>query len=374
MRNTNLLLKKGWTYNPGNMNRGGKNPIWRPKMFPDQLQPFIFLDFEHPRRRPDSWNEFESRRLGLVAWPKEVGFYNKGDNFELTPEMSWRLFLKNKNEEFWLPEDNEQTLINLLPIIEKDPSQQNLSKIDDIFTAHVERFGVDHIIYNAVLQAVAFSRTPDSLSRCEEIFREMQTQGLAPNAQTYVNMMLAAKLVKGDAKIGDDDKKRRDVANKYFTQGVQSGALEAVMRLDTEFQMWWDQLNRMGSFSSSVTNNNSEKKNNGFLSVNDEGAVPLPRDPFAIWGWDSRTERKFGTLQNRIHQQVFAQKAASRGLGSVFNSYKREPWHRYKGMFPHDFKGPPKKMQESPNSPFEDAPYPAAKGFGKSREKCGPAY
>lgn len=350
-----ILLKKGWTYNPGASNRGGKNTIWRPKMTENRLRPFTFLDFEHPRRRPDSWNEYEIRRLGIVAWPKAVGFFNKGDNFELTPEMCWRLFLRNKNEEHWTPEDNEQVIINLIPTVELNP-QENIPKIEQVFAQHVERFGVDHIIYNAVLQAVAFSR---DLPRCQEIFIEMQQQGLVPNAQTYVNMMLACRL--------EGKENSKDKASKYFNEAVQTGALESVVRLDTEFQMWWDQLTRMGSFTEKEKEHEQQSSSSSFLATaaKEEGAKPLPEDPFALWGWDSRAERKFDTKFGHVRRAVINQNRGGRSLGSVFNSYNREPWHRYKGMLKWDFNGPPKKVPDSPRSPFEDAPPSSPTAFGK---------
>ena len=84
----------------------------------------------------------------------------------------------------------------------------------------------------------------------------MKSLGLQPNGQTVVNMMLAHKL-SGSSK---------EKAEQYFQEGVRLHALQPVMRLDTEFAMWWSQLERMGSFTSK----------SGFLSVNKEGAKPMP--------------------------------------------------------------------------------------------------
>ena len=85
---------------------------------------------------------------------------------------------------------------------------------------------------------------------------DMKAAGLEPNGQTYVNLMLAAKL-SGQPK---------SKAEEHFKEGVRTNALQAVMRLDTEFAMWWDQLERMGSFTAK----------SGYLSVKEEGATPMP--------------------------------------------------------------------------------------------------
>ena len=334
---TRQLRKKGWTYNPGGMGRGGKNTTWRPKMSTEQLQPFLFLDFEHPRRRPDTWNELEFRRLGMVEWPKQVGFFNGGDNFELTPDMSFRLFQRNHAEPWWTREDNERAIIALLPLVERAPEAQ-LPRVEEIFRAHVQRFGADHVVYNAAMQAVAFAR---DLPRCEEMLAEMRALRLEPNAQSFVNLMLAARLALG----GADEAAARARASDLFNEGVRCGALQAVVRLDTEFAMWWAQLERMGSFT----------ERRGFLSVDAEGAKPRPRDMWALWGWD-RTERKFQGSREEARAAVHRVRRA-RNLGAVHSGYRREPWHRYKGMTRSDFVGPPQLPRR--NS-FPGAPRPQA--------------
>jgi hypothetical protein len=309
--------------------RGAKSPAWNPKLPDARKNKFFFLDFEHPRRRPETWQPLEFRRLGMEEWPKEVGFFNAGDNFELTPEFSYRLFEHNRDAAFWTAQHNERTIIALLPLVEKDPAA-HLPRVETIFQAHVERFGVDHLVYNAALQAVAFAR---DLPRCEEMLREMVALRLEPNAQTYVTMMLAARLAANS----------KEKARSFFDEAVRTGALHAVMRLDTEFEMWWAQLERMGSFTES----------RGYLSVNEEGARPRPRDVFAIWGWD-RDERKFRSRQEYIAEE--AQKRTMGGAvtaGTVWSSYKREPWWKNKGMRRADFVGPPKR---GPSRFFADAP------------------
>lgn len=85
----------------------------------------------------------------------------------------------------------------------------------------------------------------------------------------------------------------RDKIERYFLEGMKNGAFEVIMRADVEFDMWMDQLNRLGSFTA--------KK--GFLSVKDEDAKPMPRDMWALWGWH-RTESKFVSRADMIKEQI----------------------------------------------------------------------
>lgn len=324
-----LALKKGWTHTPGRTRRGGKNLAWRPKISEGKLQEMVRLHLIHPRRHPNSWQERQFHYLGYTMWPKEIGFYNKGDNFEVTPEASWRLYTKCANESFWTKLHNERTIIHLLPEVEKDP-EKNMKRVTNIFRHHLSRFGADHYIYNAVMQAAAFAK---KFSQCKEMLEEMKRIGLEPSGQTYVNMMLGAKL-SGEP---------IEVAEKYFKEGVHSGAITAVMRLDTEFKMWMDQLKRLGSF-----------KTDGYLSINEEGASPMPRDMFAIWGWH-KSEAKFRSRKELIDEQVRARVHCGRELiGTVYTKTRRQPWARYGGLFPADFNGPPLR----PARQFMDAPPP----------------
>ena len=327
-----LLLKKGWTHSPGKTRRGGKNLAWRPKLSERKLEGFVPLGMTYPPRRLASWNEREFTRLGLTSWPKEVAFYNAGDNFEIAPEMMYRLFKKNCDEEMWTPQHNEKTIVHLMPLVEQAPKEY-VPKVDEIFRHHVKRFGVDHVIYHAVMQSLAFAKEYD---RCLSLYSEMSKIGLAPNAQTIVNLMLAAKL----------SGKPKEKAEEFFTEGIRTGALDAIMRLDVEFQMWWDQLERMGSFTAPQ----------GFLSVKEEGAVPIPRDMFALWGWDNN-ERKFVSRRDAIREQVQLQTRRGKNLfGTVFTKYRRQPWANYKGMLPWDVKGP---RARQPVVDFSDAPSPS---------------
>lgn len=262
-------------------------------------------------------------------WPKDIGFYNSGDNFELTPEASWRIFLRCSNESFWTKLHNEKTVINLLPSVERE-TEVNFPRVIEIYRHHLGRFGADHYIYNAVMQAAAFAR---QFSLCELMLSEMDRLGLEPNDQTYVNMMLGARL----------SGLSRENIEKYFKEGIRRGALRAVMRLDTEFQMWLDQLDRMGSFTTT-----------GFLSVKTEGASPMPRDMFAIWGWH-KTEAKFRSRRAMMEEQVRTRVHCGRELiGTVYTKARRQPWALYSGMLPADFKGPP----YTPPADFSDAPLP----------------
>ncbi|CCW70382.1 unnamed protein product [Phytomonas sp. Hart1] len=315
-RRTYVALKKGWTHNPGHTRRGGKNLAWRPKIPEEKLEQFVPLDLVHPRRRPNTWQERQFHFLGYTKWPKEIGFYNAGDNFELTPEASWRLFGLMHEASWWGRLHNERVIMHLLPLVEKDP-KRFMPRVNDIFRLHLKRFGADHVIYNAVMQASAFAK---DLARCEGLFREMRALGLEPNAQSYVNLMLAGRLCG----------KTREECAEYFHEGLRRKALFAVMRVDTEFSMWMDQLDRLGSFT-------AEK---GYLSVNEEGASPMPRDMWALWGWH-RSEGKFISRQAVIQQHVRARLQGGRQLiGTVYSSRRRQPWALYNGLLPMDFKGP----------------------------------
>jgi hypothetical protein len=341
LRQTQLLLKKGWTYNPGRTRRGAKNLAWRPKMSESDLNEFVPLSMEHPPRRPNNWHAAEFERLGNVTWPKEVAFYNAGDSFEVTPEMQWRLFQKCNSAAFWTPEHNEQVVVHLMPKVDADPASY-LPRIDEIFAQHLKRFGADHLIYNSVMQARAFGR---DFEGCEKMLKDMKAapsalpdgrtgseatdaSTLVPNAQTYINMILAVQLCG----------KPRELGEQYFKEAVASGALQAVMRLDTEFAMWWDQLLRLGSFSSS----------SGHLSNKEEGATPMPQNMWALWGW-GRDERKFAPRSTSISQRAEDAvgspnnfRGKMRVQGSVFENVRRQPWAKYQGLLPFDFKGPAK--------------------------------
>lgn len=348
LRYSQLLLKKGWTHTPGRTRRGGKNLAWNPKIPESKLEEMVRLNLVFPCRHPNSWQERQFNFLGYTMWPKEIGFYNSGDNFELTPEASWRLYLKGHHEAFWTPLHNERTIIHLLPLVEKYPEEQ-MKRIRIIFRHHLSRFGGDHYIYNAVMQAAAFAR---QFSLCEEMLREMNRLGLEPNGQTYVNMMLAGKL----------SGKPVSTIEKYFKQGVQCGALHAVMRLDTEFQMWMDQLNRFGSFTT-----------DGFLSKNEEGASPMPRDMFAIWGWH-KSEPKFQSRKEMIAEQVRARVHGGRELiGTVYTKTRRQPWAKYGGLFPYDFNGPAAGPRREEDMIGVDGPNGVLK-VSQSGEKCGKAW
>ncbi|ORC84165.1 mitochondrial RNA binding complex 1 subunit [Trypanosoma theileri] len=341
LRRSDLLLKKGWTHNPGRTRRGGKNLAWRPKISEKILEQFIPLNLAFPRRHPNSWQELQFRFLGYTKWPKEIGFYNAGDNFELTPEAMYRIYLKNRDEDFWSRLHNEKTIVHLMPKIEKEPKKY-MERVDDIFRHHLKRFGADHYIYNAVMQASAFAK---DILRCEQLLNEMRSLGLEPNAQTYVNMMLAVHLTGGP----------REKAEAYMNEGVKTGALSAVMRLDTEFQMWMDQFKRLGSFTA----------NTGYLSVNDEGAKPMPRDMWALWGWH-HSEPKFISRKRMINEQVSNRVRCGRELvGTVYSKARRQPWAKYNGMLPFDFNGPARRNTVS----FKDAPAPA-----HNFEVCGSAF
>ncbi|CCW62918.1 unnamed protein product [Phytomonas sp. EM1] len=315
-RRTYIVLKKGWTHNPGHTRRGGKNLAWRPKIPEEKLEQFVPLDLVHPRRHPNNWQERQFNLLGYTKWPKEIGFYNAGDNFELTPEASWRLYLKACDEPWWGRLHNEKVIIHLLPKVEKDP-KTHMERVNHIFRHHLKRFGADHYIYNAVMQAAAFAKDFD---RCEHLFREMRDVGLEPNAQSYINMMLAGKL----------SGKSRDDCETYFKEAVKKQAIFAVMRIDVEFSMWMDQLDRLGSFTAG----------SGYLSVNEEGAKPMPRDMWALWGWH-KSEGKFISRKAHIMNHVRCRVHGGKQLiGTVYSKRRRQPWALYNGLLPKDFKGP----------------------------------
>lgn len=295
-----------------------------------RTRPYFPLYMETPGKRPNVWHDLEFKRLGMVVWPKEIGFFNAGDNFELTPEAMYRIFKKNADERYWTPNHNEKTIIHMLPLVEKDPKAA-MARVLEVFQHHVKRFGADHCIYNAVMQAYAFAK---DLEKCKSLFEEMKVVGLDPNTQTFVNLMLASKLA------GEP----RDKVEEWFTLGVKSEALVPVVRLDTEFQMWWDQFERLGSFTK-----------NGMLSVNEEGASPKPTDMWATWGWDRRLERKFVSREEYVRSEITRRIGVGRGLyGTVFSNVKRRPWSVYKGLLRHDWIGP----QSKPARDFADAPYP----------------
>lgn len=329
LRQTSALLKKGWTHNPGRTRRGGKNLAWRPKISEAKLNAFVPLNLVHPRRHPNSWQELQFNYLGYIKWPKSIAYYNAGNNFEITPEASWRLYLRCRDEEFWNRLHNEKTIIHILPEVERSP-QSMMERVQDIFRHHLKRFGADHYIYNAVMQASAFAK---NFSYCEQLFKEMECIGLDPNAQTYVNMMLAAKLCGLPAARSE----------QYFLLAIKNDALKAVMRLDTEFKMWMDQFDRFGSFTAA----------SGFLSKHtDDKAKPTPEDMWALWGWH-RSEPKFISRKDVIRQQVRQMCATGKELtGTLFTKIRRQPWARYNGMLPIDYKGPPYR----PPTRFLDAP------------------
>lgn len=338
LRNTQVALKKGWTHNPGKTRRGGKNLAFRPKISERKLNELVPLNLIHPRRHPNSWQERQFNFLGYTKWPKDIGFYNAGGNFELTPEASWRLYLKCCDEPFWGRLHSEKTIVHLLPMIEKNPAAE-MEKVNDIFRHHLKRYGADHYIYNAVMQACAFAR---DMPRCEQLFQEMETIGLEPNAQSFVNMMLAARFAGLP----------REKCQKFFMEGVKRQAFFAVLRVDTEFQMWMDQLDRLGSFTAPK----------GYLAVNEEGAKPMPRDMWALWGWH-RSEGKFITRDQAITDQVRGRVHAGRELvGTVFTKTRRQPWALYNGMLPFDNSGPAYRRPTT----FADAPQHGHERTGKA--------
>lgn len=285
----------------------------------------------------------------MTTWPKEVAFYNAGDNFEVTPEMSYRLFVRNKDEPYWSAEHNEKTVIAIMPKVELQKDVY-VPKLEEIFRHHCARFGADHMIYNAVMQAFAFAK---DLPRCTAMFQEMKDRGLVPNGQTYVNLMLAAKL----------SGKSKKEAESYFHEAVQNGSLTAVMRLDTELSMWWDQMERLGSFSAP----------SGLLSNKEEGAKPLPRDMWATWGWDRRTERKFITQRAQVEDRaasILGDRRRGEMAGTVYKLIRRQPWASYRGMLPWDYNGPRKSSRKREAASASSPPPPAL----LNSEVCQPAF
>eukprot|EP00658_Telonema_sp_P-2_P071425 TRINITY_DN60682_c0_g1_i2.p1 TRINITY_DN60682_c0_g1~~TRINITY_DN60682_c0_g1_i2.p1 ORF type:complete len:241 (-),score=38.51 TRINITY_DN60682_c0_g1_i2:18-740(-) len=238
--------------------------------------------------------------------------------------------------------------------------------IRDRFQHHVKRFGADHSSYNAVMQACAFA---GQVERCQQLFDEMVQIHLIPNAQSYVNMMLARKLA------GEP----REKLEAIFKEGVRTGALTAVMRLDTEFTMWYDMLTRLGSFKGNqgVAAKDPETMTRlsaahsvpqgGYLSSPEGDSKPMPSDMWATWGWDSTLERKFVPRSERVKYEVDRRLGGGRDLyGSVFSKMKRRPWTRYTGMLRHDWVGPqigliPKNFSSAPPPEF-------------SRSTCDPAF
>ncbi|KPI84787.1 hypothetical protein ABL78_6170 [Leptomonas seymouri] len=328
LRCTAIALKKGWTHSPGHTRRGGKNLAWRPKISERTLNQFVPLALVHPRRHPNSWQERQFNALGYTKWPKAIGFYNAGDNFELTPEAAWRLYLHARDETYWSKLHSEKTIVLLLPLVEKAP-KANMERVVDVHRHYLKRFGADHYIYNAVMQAAAFAKDFD---QAEGLFKEMEQLGLEPNCQSYVNMMLASKLA------GLPQEK----AEAYFQRAVRTGAMQSIMRMDTEFKMWMDQFERLGSFTAKT----------GYLSVNEEGAKPMPRDMWALWGWH-RSESKFISRHDLIMEQVRARVHGGRELiGTVYTKTRRQPWAKFNGMLRHDYSGPAYRRPVE----FADAP------------------
>lgn len=371
LRVTPRALKKGFTIHPSSSRRGAKNAAWMPKIASDVLSQFVPLTMEHPPRRPNNWQRGEFHRLGMIEWPKEVGFFNAGDNFELTPEMMWRLFQRNKDEAFWKPTHNESVVVHQMPLVERDPAAF-LPRCDAVMRHHVARFGPDHTIYNAVMQAAAFAK---DMARCTALFREMETQELVPNAQSYVNLMLAVNVCGLP----------RERAFSYFEEGTRSGAFQPVMRLDTEFQMWWDQIQRMGSFTSAASTDKGKNTrgtaatdgdreplaipNNGggFLASAAVGAKPRPRDLWALWGWD-RDERKFIGRRQRIRQQIAQQAGGGEFAVTLYKKHQRQPWYKYRGMTRDDFIAPFIPLDNTANYKVASTAPPAT----FNDQQCGP--
>ena len=299
----------------GGKHRGRKNLVWAPKQKHISYA-FLRLDMQHPKRRPETWHKLEFDRLGYTMWPKQVGFWNAGDNWELTPEFSWCFYLYNRDKDLWTPNQNESTIIDLLPMVEINPTVC-LPRILEIWSHHVKRFGPDHIIYNAVTQAFAFAR---DYNKALKTFTEMKNLGLQPNAQSYVNMMFAVHICKKPVLL----------AEKFWEEAVQRKVLRPILRMDYEFNMWMKQFERLGSFTSET----------GFLSCNEEGASPRPRNMWAIWGWD-RVERKFLSRRDRIRAEATKQIAPGNQLFTTkLAPFERQPWYKYKGLFPWDYRGP----------------------------------
>eukprot|EP00658_Telonema_sp_P-2_P071424 TRINITY_DN60682_c0_g1_i1.p1 TRINITY_DN60682_c0_g1~~TRINITY_DN60682_c0_g1_i1.p1 ORF type:complete len:238 (-),score=41.60 TRINITY_DN60682_c0_g1_i1:52-765(-) len=198
--------------------------------------------------------------------------------------------------------------------------------IRDRFQHHVKRFGADHSSYNAVMQACAFA---GQVERCQQLFDEMVQIHLIPNAQSYVNMMLARKLA------GEP----REKLEAIFKEGVRTGALTAVMRLDTEFTMWYDMLTRLGSFKGNqgVAAKDPETMTRlsaahsvpqgGYLSSPEGDSKPMPSDMWATWGWDSTLERKFVPRSERVKYEVDRRLGGGRAVSYTHLRAHETPEH-----------------------------------------------
>ena len=295
--------------------KGRKNLAWVSK---NPAAPyFVRLDMQHPKRRPKEWNEAEFYRRGYMTWPKEVGFYNTGDNWELTPEFSWRFYLHNRDKELWYPKKNEEIVVSQMPLVEIDPAKY-IPRVEQIFKHHIKRFGHDHIIYNAVMQARGFARDFDG---AEALFNAMKENDLEPSAQSYVNMIFASRMTK----------KPIEVAKKYWADAVKTESIVPVLREDFEFEMWLKQIDRMGSFTTT-----------GFLSNNEEGASEFPSNVWATNGWDERSEPKFPTRKKLIRDEAKMRASPGKMVRTTFSFYERRPWYHFKGMYPWDYYGPPR--------------------------------
>ncbi|KNH05466.1 pentatricopeptide repeat-containing protein [Perkinsela sp. CCAP 1560/4] len=304
---------------------------------------------KHPKRRPQEWHEAEFHRRGHLTWPKEIGFWNQGDNWELTPEFSWRFYLHNRDKMLWTQEKNEETVVSQMPMVEVDPKKY-IPRVEEIFEHHIKRFGRDHIIYNAVMQAKGFAGDFDG---AKIVFEEMKKHELSPNAQSYFNMMFAARSAR----------KPIEIVRAYWDEAVQTQCIRPTLRADFEFKMWMDQLDRMGSFTTT-----------GFLSNNEEGASMIPSNMWATRGWDERSEPKHPTRARHLKEEAARRGAPGKLLRSSFAQYERRPWHQYKGMYPWDYRGPSRRSQEKvgarvdalfpdPDPEVEVVPY----------ERCGKA-
>ena len=299
---------------------------------------------KHPQRRPKEWNDMEFHRRGYVTWPKEVGFWNTGDNWELTPEFSWRFYLHNRDNELWTVKKSEETVISQMPLVELD-TKKYLPRIEQIFEHHIKRFGHDHIVYNAAMQAKGFAR---DFAGAEALFEAMKQNDLEPSAQSYINMIFAARITA----------KPLEVARKYWDEAVKSGSIMPILRTDFEFEMWLKQIDRMGSFTTK-----------GFLSNNEEGASEIPQNVWATSGWDERSEPKFPTRNRRIKDEAELCARPGKVYKSPFGYMTRRPWYHYKGMFPWDYSGPKRvstprdNVYQTPDSKVGRIPY----------EPCGKA-
>jgi len=292
---------------------GKKNLAWATK---NPTHPyFLRIDMKHPKRRPKEWNEPEYQRRGYVKWPKEVGFWNTGDNWELTPEFQWRFFLHNKDKMIWSPEQNEKIVISQMPLVEID-AKKYLPRVEEIFKHHSDRFGHDHIIYNAVMQAKGFANDYEG---AEALFEEMKRREITPNAQSYFNMMFAGRRAN----------KPMEAIRAYWDEAVKTQSINPILRADYEFGMWMAQIDRMGSFTTT-----------GYLSNNEEGASEIPSEMWATDGWDERSEPKFPSRTQRIKEEAVRRAAPGKLVKSSHMYHERRPWYMFKGMFPWDYRGP----------------------------------